>query len=121
MLKVSWCNGTQCLILTCSKEHPGALSFAMDAWSSPNHKAYVAVMVHFEQDSILVSMLLDIIEVPCSHSGLNLAKAFANILEDFSVSDKVSTVLLSGNHSCTLLPDTQRYMRQCIQQQYNDP
>jgi hypothetical protein len=93
----------------------------MDAWSSPNHKAYVVVTVHFEQDGIPVSMLLDIVEVPRSHSGLNLAKAFANILEDFGVSDKVSAVLLSGNHSHTLLPDTQRYMQQRIQQRHNDP
>ncbi|KAF8811029.1 hypothetical protein BYT27DRAFT_7027152, partial [Phlegmacium glaucopus] len=58
------------------KEHPGALSFATDAWSSPNHKAYVAVTVHFEQGGVPVSMLLDVVEVPRSHSGLNLAKAF---------------------------------------------
>ena len=82
------------IILTGLKEHPGTLSFATDAWSS-HHKAYVAVTVHFEQDGVPISMLLDIVEVPRSHSGLNLAKAFANILEDFGVSDKVSVVPLS--------------------------
>jgi hypothetical protein len=35
-------------------------------------------------------MLLDIVEVARSHSGLNLAAAFAKILEDFGISDKVS-------------------------------
>lgn len=34
-------------------------------------------------------MLLDIVEVAKSHSGLNLAAAFAKILEDFGISDKV--------------------------------
>jgi len=34
-------------------------------------------------------MLLDIIEVARSHSGLNLAAAFAKILDDFGISDKV--------------------------------
>ena len=34
-------------------------------------------------------MLLDIIEVAMSHSGINLAIAFAKILEDFGISDKV--------------------------------
>jgi hypothetical protein len=34
-------------------------------------------------------MLLDIIEVARSHSGLNLAAAFAKILEDFGISHKV--------------------------------
>jgi hypothetical protein len=34
-------------------------------------------------------MLLDLIEVAKSHSGINLAAAFAKILEDFGISDKV--------------------------------
>lgn len=66
------------------------MSFATDAWTSPNHKAYIAVTVHFENNGKPVSMLLDIVELACSHSGLNLAAAFAKILEDFGISDKVS-------------------------------
>jgi hypothetical protein len=66
------------------------LSYATDAWTSPNHKAYVAVSVHFEKDGVPVSMLLDIVEVARSHSGLNLAAAFAKILDDFGISDKAS-------------------------------
>ena len=65
------------------------MSYATDAWTSPNHKAYVAVSVHFEKDGVPVSMLLDIVEVARSHSGLNLAAAFAKILDDFGISDKV--------------------------------
>lgn len=34
-------------------------------------------------------MLLDIMEVAMSHSGINLALAFAKILDDFGISDKV--------------------------------
>ena len=49
----------------------------MDAWMLPNHKAYVAVSIHFEKDGVPVSMLLDIVEVVCLCSGLNLAAAFA--------------------------------------------
>jgi len=66
------------------------LSYATDAWTLPNHKAYVAISVHFEKDGVPVSMLLDIVEVARSHSGLNLAAAFAKILDDFGISDKVS-------------------------------
>jgi hypothetical protein len=68
----------------------GALSFATDAWTSPNHKAYIAVTVHFENEGVPVSMLLDIVELACSHSGINLAAVFAKMLEDFGISDKVS-------------------------------
>jgi len=72
-----------------SKEHEGDLNFATNAWTSPNNKAYVAVSVHFEVKGVAVGMLLDIVEIPCSHTGLNLAAAFAKILDDFGISDKV--------------------------------
>ena len=39
-------------------------------------------------------MLLNIMEVTGSHSGLNLAAAFAKILDDFGISDKVRYLLL---------------------------
>jgi hypothetical protein len=35
-------------------------------------------------------MLLDIVEVAKSHSGINLAAAFAKILDEFGIADKVS-------------------------------
>lgn len=35
-------------------------------------------------------MLLDLVEVPRSHSGANLAEAFANVLKEFGIEDKVS-------------------------------
>jgi len=52
----------------------------MDAWTSPNHKALVAVTVHFEKGGQPVSLLLDLVEVARSHTGANLAKAFADVL-----------------------------------------
>ena len=65
------------------------MNFATDAWTSPNNKVYVAVIIHFEVNSVPMSMLLDIVEVPCSHSGLNLAIAFTKILEEFGISHKI--------------------------------
>jgi hypothetical protein len=50
----------------------------------------VAVTVHFEIDGVPMCILLDLVEVAESHSGINLAAAFANILEEFGISDKVS-------------------------------
>ena len=40
-------------------------------------------------------MLLDLVEVARLHSSLNLAAAFAKVLEDFGISDKVSKKNLS--------------------------
>jgi hypothetical protein len=72
------------------QEYNGALNFATDAWTSPNHKAYVAITVHFEHEGTPISMLLDLIEVATSHSGINLAEAFAKVLEEFGIKDNVS-------------------------------
>ena len=58
-------------------------------WTSPNHKAYVAFMVHFTHEGAPVSMLLDLVEVAKLHLGVNLAVAFAKVLEEFGISDKV--------------------------------
>jgi hypothetical protein len=75
------------------QEHDGALSFGTDAWTSPNHKAYVAITVHFEQNGVPICLLLDVVQVACAHTGVNLAKAFAAVLEDYGIADKVSKTL----------------------------
>ena len=76
------------------QEYDGNLNFATDAWTSPNHKAYVTFTVHFERDGDPISMLLDIVKVAKSHSGVNLAEAFAKVLEEFGIKDKVSYITL---------------------------
>ena len=68
------------------------MSFATDAWTSPNHKAYIAITVHFKQNSWPLAMLLDLVEVLKSHMGLNLVLAFIKVLEDFGIDDKVRAV-----------------------------
>ena len=73
-----------------AQEHDRALSFGTDAWTSPNHKAYVAVMVHFKQNGEPMCLLLDLVEVVTSHSGRNLAAVFVKILTDFGIGHKVS-------------------------------
>ena len=45
---------------------------------------------HFEHKGAPVSLLLDIVEVGRSHSGVNLAVTFAGILEEFGITNKVS-------------------------------
>jgi len=50
----------------------------------------MAITVHFEHEGKPMAMLLDLIEVPRSHSGANLAEAFIEVLQAFRVEDKVS-------------------------------
>ena len=86
------------------QEHDGKLNFAMDMWTSPNHKAFVAVMAHFEVNGEPVCMLLDLVEVAMSHSGMNLAMAFAQILDEFGISNKVSNRSMGKETILTYVP-----------------
>ena len=71
------------------KNYDGRLNFATDAWTSPNQRAFVAITVHLEHKGEPISLLLNIVEVAKSHTGVNLAVAFVKILEDFGISNKV--------------------------------
>ncbi len=71
------------------QKYDGRLNFATDAWTSPNLKAYMAITVHFEQEGQPMAILLNVVEVPRSHSGVNLAEAFLDVLRAFGVEDKV--------------------------------
>jgi hypothetical protein len=79
--------------------YDGDINFATDGWTSPNHKAFVAITVHLEYEGEPLAMLLNIVEVAKSHSRHNLAEAFALVLSDFGISDKVRipTILLYYN------------------------
>jgi hypothetical protein len=45
------------------QEHPGRLHFATDAWTSPNHRAFLGWTVHLEYKGEMLSFLLDIVEL----------------------------------------------------------
>jgi hypothetical protein len=45
------------------QEYEGELSFAMDAWTSPNHKSFVAVTVHLTREDKPLVMVLNIVKV----------------------------------------------------------
>ena len=65
------------------------MSYATDTWTSPNQRSYVAITFHFEYEGEPISMLLDIVEVAQLHTRENLAAAFAKIMEDYEISEKV--------------------------------
>ena len=85
------------------QDHPGRIHIATDAWTSTNHQAFVAWTVHLEHEGCMLAFLLDIVEVPESHTGLALAKAFQKMLEGYGLKDKVRIftfiVLIFAHHS----------------------
>ena len=56
-----------------------------------------------EHEGAPISMLLDLVEVAKSHTGVNLAEAFAKVLQDFGIEDKVS-IILEDNYINLMLP-----------------
>ncbi|KAJ7193026.1 hypothetical protein B0H12DRAFT_1039476, partial [Mycena haematopus] len=51
-------------VQTLLKEYPGRLSFGTDAWTSPNHRAFLAWVVHLQHEGELLSFPIDVYEVP---------------------------------------------------------
>lgn len=66
------------------------MSFAIDAWSLPNYKAFVAITVHLMHDREPLCLVLDVIELAKAHSGWNMAEAFKQVMDVFGIAAKVS-------------------------------
>jgi hypothetical protein len=49
-----------------------------------------------------MAMILDIVEVPKSHTGANLALAFTKVLNNFRVSEKVRLILVREEKTHTV-------------------
>jgi hypothetical protein len=45
------------------QQHEGKLSFSTDGWTSPNHRAFVAFMVHLEHKGSPLTLPLQIVEL----------------------------------------------------------
>ncbi|KAG0692737.1 hypothetical protein DFH29DRAFT_817173, partial [Suillus ampliporus] len=90
-VKLVFAKVRQCVVRML-QTYEGELNFATDTWTAPNHKAFVAISVHLEHEGEPLAMLLDIVKVSKSHTGLNLTEAFTKVLSDFGVSDKVDNV-----------------------------
>ncbi|KAG2097504.1 uncharacterized protein F5147DRAFT_747453 [Suillus discolor] len=63
MLRVSVILSENNQVLKMYQEHKGKINFTTDGWTSPNHRALVAFLAHFEYKGELLSILLDVIEV----------------------------------------------------------
>ena len=93
-LQVSFCAYLVCIVIAelamrLWQEQESRLNFGIDAWTSPNSRAYVAITVHYEANGKAETYLLDIVEVAMSHTGVALATALTKVLKNFGISDKV--------------------------------
>ena len=59
------------LVYTCTRQHitkmlqeyKGRISFTTDAWTSPNHRSFMAFCVHMEHEGKLLTFPLDVVKV----------------------------------------------------------
>lgn len=58
-------------------------------------------MVHFEHAGRPLVMLLDLVEMAESHTGVNLGNAFVTVLQNFGIDEKVSVVNTSSQRPLT--------------------
>ncbi len=116
MLQVRIYNGEQKkTYLQMYQNYPGALNFATDAWTSPNHKPYIAITIHFERKGKATTMVLDVVALMKRHTGHNLAEVFLRVLEDFGIQKKVSKfVLLCRCWILTCYKDISHYLQQRV-------
>lgn len=84
----------------------------------------MVVTVHYHEDVAAKSNLLDIVEVPRSHSGVNLGEVLLQILRDFNIEHKVSGCRFSGDNVLTyvhhLFSDSIHHLGQRLVQRCHD-
>jgi hypothetical protein len=74
---------------------PGRISFALDAWTSKNGYAFLAITIHWiTKDWKLQDKLLDFIDLSGPHSGENLCNAFVKSCREFEILAKVNKLLI---------------------------
>lgn len=102
------------------QEYDGDLNFGFDAWTSPNSRALLGVTVHYEENGKAIAYLLDIVEVPHSHTGVALAAAFKRVLAQFGISDKVSFAIAHNRTVTEILTGHQILSVTCDNASAND-
>lgn len=66
----------------------------MDCWTSPNHRAFLAILAYFEKEGKPEVIVLDVVEVPESHTGERLAREANECLKGFGIDTKVSVLCI---------------------------
>lgn len=70
-----------------------AVSLTADFWTSAQNKAYIGITVHYVDGWILRSCVLDVFEVPESHTAKVCGDALVKTVEKFDILDKVICIV----------------------------
>ncbi|KAK7047838.1 hypothetical protein VNI00_006166 [Paramarasmius palmivorus] len=75
------------------QEYQGDIHFVTDAWTSGNHKLFVAITAHIILEGQPTTILLDFLELAKSHMGITLAQEFAKVLKAFGIGNKILCIM----------------------------
>ena len=82
----------------------GKVAFTADMWTSINNSAFLSLTIHYTDTNWkLKSFLLDIIPIPISvrHTGLNMAEALINIINEYNLGDR--TLGLTTDNAASMI------------------
>lgn len=72
------------------------LSITTDMWTSDCNESYITVTYHFIFDNHLYSLVLITCKVFDNYTGLNIATTLKNIFNEWSITNKIVTYLITG-------------------------
>ncbi|CAB5351658.1 unnamed protein product [Rhizophagus irregularis] len=72
---------------------PGKISFALDAWTSPNVIGFLGITGHYiDADWNIKDILVDFVNLSGSHSGENMANMFVTCLKEKKILTKILAI-----------------------------
>jgi hypothetical protein len=82
---------------------PGKASFTADMWTAQNNAAFLSLTIHYiDQNWTFKTYLLDIIPMNVRHTGVNMAEAIVNVLDEYNLGAK-ALALTTDNASAMLV------------------
>lgn len=83
------------------RKQESCFHIALDCWTSPNHRAFMAITIHFEFRGQMLEFLLDFIELPVSHTGKNMARYLTAVLHRYEVQHKILAIAVDNAENNT--------------------
>ncbi|CAG8820860.1 24479_t:CDS:2, partial [Cetraspora pellucida] len=97
---------------------PGKVSLTADMWTDINKEAFLGLTIHYLDDNWkLCGFLLDIIPFKVRHTGINMAQAITNILEEFNLHNKC--VALTTDNASSMIACS-RILASEIEKEFNN-
>ena len=90
------------------------VAFTLDGWTSPFQTSFLAVTAHWINDDwVQQDVTIGFEHLKGSHTGLTLMEAFRNVIERFSLQQKVMSITSdNGSNVLKLAKDFETYTRQ---------